>query len=74
MRDYRFHGFTREGAAALAGALEEDGFSVERVHPGDQELAGWGVRAHGEPVSEALLEELAQFFGGVYEGDDMSFG
>jgi hypothetical protein len=74
VRDYRFHGFTRDGAEALAAALVEDGFTAELVHPALHDLPGWGVRASGEPVSESLLTALAQFFGGDYEGEGMSFG
>ena len=74
MRDYRFHGFTADGARSLAAALREDGFVSDVVMPGEHELAGWGVVASGKDVSEALLEDLATFFGGWYEGEDLSFG
>ena len=74
MRAYRFHGFTEDGARSLAGALREDGFDAEVLPPGAHELSGWGVTASGETVSEGLLEALAHFFGGSYEGRGMSFG
>jgi hypothetical protein len=30
------------------------------------------VQADGDDVSEGLLETLAQFFGGAYEGENLS--
>lgn len=74
MRDYRFHGFTRGGAETMAGVLREDGFTSDVVRPADHTLPGWGVVASGESVSEGLLEALAQFYGGSYEGRGLSFG
>ena len=72
MRTYRFHSLSREGAAELARALGEDGMAVETVEPGDHPLPGWGVVASGEDRSEGLLEMLAQFYGGLYEGEGLS--
>lgn len=74
MRDYRFFGFTEAGAVALAEALGEDGFVVDVEPPGQVELPGWCVEAFGADVSEGLLEDLAHFYGGFYEGEGMSFG
>ena len=72
MRTYRFHSFTRSGAASFAEALGEDGMRVRVSAPDDGTLPGWSVEADGDNVSEGLLESLANFFGGVYEGEDLA--
>lgn len=72
MRTYRFHSFTRSGATAFAEALTEDGMRIRLHPPDDDELPGWSVEADGDNVSEGLLESLANFFGGVYEGEDLA--
>ena len=72
MRTYRFHSLTREGAEHLADALNEDGMTAVVVAPEVHKLPGWGVQADGEGRSESLLEMLAQFFGGAYEGEDLA--
>lgn len=79
MRDYRFHGFTRDGAHQFAGVLRDDGFTlveVGRVEEAGAEpgVKGWRVQASGDDVSEGLLELLAQFYGGSYDGEGMSRG
>jgi hypothetical protein len=72
VRTYRFHSLTEEGAAELAGALGEDGMTASVVRPDAHELPGWGVVASGEDRSEGLLEMLAQFYGGSYEGEGLA--
>jgi hypothetical protein len=72
MRTYRFYGFTSSGAGEMAAALNEDGMRARVREPGDTPLQGWVVEADGEDRSEGLLEMLAQFFGGAYEGEDLS--
>ncbi len=72
MRTYRLYGFNRDGAERLAAALAEDGMSATVQRPGDHDLPGWGVTIEGEPVSEGLLEDLAHFFGGAYEGEGLA--
>lgn len=73
MRTYRFYGFTPTGAREMASALNEDGMEARVHEPGALPLAGWIVEADGEDDrSEGLLEMLAQFFGGAYEGEGLS--
>jgi hypothetical protein len=72
MRTYRFYGFTSTGAGELASALNEDGMRARTYEPGEKPLPGWVVEADGDGVSEGLLESLAQFFGGSYEGEDLA--
>lgn len=72
MRTYRFYGFTSSGAGEMAAALNEDGMQARVREPGEVPLQGWVVEADGEGRSEGLLEMLAQFFGGAYEGEDLS--
>ena len=72
MRTYRFYGFTPTGAEEMAAALNEDGMSARVREPGAVPLAGWVVEADGDARSEGLLESLAQFFGGAYEGEGLS--
>ncbi len=72
MRTYRFYGFTPSGAQEMATALNEDGMQAAVLEPGARPLSGWVVEADGEDRSEGLLEMLAQFFGGAYEGEDLS--
>ena len=72
MRTYRFYGFTSHGAGEMANALNEDGMRAVVHEPGDKPLPGWVVEADGEDRSEGLLETLAQFFGGAYEGENLS--
>jgi hypothetical protein len=72
VRSYRFHSLTEEGANELAGALNEDGLKAVVVEPGGRPLPGWVVEAGGDDRSESLLEMLAQFFGGAYEGEDLA--
>ena len=74
MRDHRFHSFTREGAEEFARALGEDGFMFVEWGPSDGTCPGWQVKASADGRSEALLEVLAQFYGGVYEGEDLAPG
>ncbi|HEX7167033.1 MAG TPA: hypothetical protein VF230_08640 [Acidimicrobiales bacterium] len=72
-RTYRFYGLTREGARNLATALNEDGLYAAAREPGARPLPGWVVEADGdEDRSEGLLEMLAQFYGGTYEGEDLA--
>jgi hypothetical protein len=75
MRTYRFFGFTAHGAGEMAAALNEDGMRAAVREPGTTPLAGWVVEADDTgdgPRSEGLLESLAHFFGGVYEGENLS--
>jgi hypothetical protein len=73
MRTYRFYGLTRDGARDLAGALNEDGMQAAIVEPGIRAMDGWVVEADGDDDrSEGLLEMLAQFYGGTYEGEDLA--
>jgi len=73
MRTYRFYGFTPAGAAEMRTALVEDGMEAAVLEPGARPLPGWVVEADGEDDrSEGLLEMLAQFFGGAYEGENLS--
>lgn len=72
MRTYRFHGLTQTGAGELAAALNEDGMLAAVIEPSRHELNGWAVQADGEDRSEGLLEMLAQFFGGAYEGEGLA--
>ena len=72
MRTYRFYGFTSTGATDMASALNEDGMRARAYEPGAKPLPGWVVEADGDGVSEGLLESLAQFFGGTYEGEDLA--
>jgi hypothetical protein len=71
MRTYRFYGFTSSGAHEMANALNEDGMRAATFEPGAKPLPGWVVEADGDGVSEGLLESLAQFFGGSYEGEEL---
>ena len=72
MRTYRFYGFTPHGAGEMAAALNEDGMQAVVHEPGSKPLPGWVVEADGDGRSEGLLESLAQFFGGAYEGENLS--
>ena len=75
MRTYRFYGFTSQGAGEMAAALNEDGMQAVVREPGQSTLPGWVVVADdgsGDTRSEGLLESLAHFFGGVYEGENLS--
>ncbi len=72
MRTYRVYALTASSATDLAGALNEDGMTAEVVPPHVQELPGWVVVASGEDRSEGLLEMLAQYYGGSYEGEDLA--
>ena len=72
-RTYRFYGMTEEGARELASALNEDGMIARTLQPGARPLEGWVVEADGtEDRSEGLLEMLAGFYGGTYEGEDLA--
>lgn len=72
-RTYRFYGLNESGARDLATALNEDGMIASVLHPGVRALAGWVVEADGdEERSESLLEMLASFYGGTYEGEDLA--
>ena len=72
-RTYRFYGLTEGGAGDLAKALNEDGMVAVTLTPGTRPLAGWVVEADAfEPRSEGLLEMLAEFYGGTYEGEDLA--
>lgn len=71
MRTYRFYGFTPPGAREMAAALNEDGMRAAILEPGARPLPGWVVEADGDSRSEGLLEMLAQFFGGAYEGENL---
>jgi hypothetical protein len=72
VRSYRFYGLSKQGATELAAALTEDGMTADTHPPQVQELPGWVVVASGEERSEGLLETLAQFYGGSYEGEDLA--
>ena len=72
MRTYRFHSLTSPGADQLAQALNEDGMRAVVVAPESHSLSGWAVQADGEDRSEGLLEMLAQFYGGAYEGEGLA--
>ena len=73
MRTFRFYGFTAQGAGEMAAALNEDGMQAVVREPGSTSLPGWAVEADAEEDrSEGLLEMLAHFFGGVYEGENLS--
>ena len=72
MRTYRFYGMTQVGADELARALAEDGMHAKVAEPGSLPLAGWVVIADGEGRSEGLLEVLAHFYGGFYEGEGLA--
>jgi len=72
VRTYRFHSLTDAGAQHLADALNEDGMVAIVIRPEVHKLPGWGVQADGEGRSETLLEMLAQFYGGAYEGEDLA--
>ncbi len=72
MRTYRFYGLTPAGAHDLAAALSEDGMGASVLEPGQRPLPGWVVEADGDDRNEGLLETLAHFFGGAYEGEDLS--
>jgi hypothetical protein len=73
VRTYRFHGLTKAGAESLATALNEDGMPAAVHEPGSRPMNGWIVEATGdEDRSEGLLEMLAQFYGGTYEGEDLA--
>ncbi|HVM07553.1 MAG TPA: hypothetical protein VM345_03735 [Acidimicrobiales bacterium] len=72
-RTYRFYGLTEAGARELSEALNEDGMIAAALPPGSRPLAGWVVEADGtEDRSEGLLEMLAGFYGGTYEGEDLA--
>lgn len=73
MRDHRFHSFTREGAHAFAEVLREDGFVFVEVELSDRH-PGWSVHGSADGRHEGLLEVLAQFYGGCYEGEDLAPG
>lgn len=64
---------THQGALDLAQALNEDGMQAAVLAPGSRPMSGWLVEADGdESRSEGLLEMLAQFYGGTYEGEDLA--
>ena len=72
-RTYRFYGLTEKGANDLAGALNEDGMAARILPPDARPLPGWVVEADGAADrSEGLLEMLAGFYGGTYEGEDLA--
>ena len=72
-RTYRFYALTEAGARELASALNEDGMIASTLPPGSRPLDGWVVEADGsEDRSEGLLEMLAGFYGGTYEGEDLA--
>ncbi len=72
VRSFRFYGFNHDGAGSLAAALNEDGLTAEVIAPARDYLPEWGVVAHGDERSEGLLEVLAQFYGGRYEGEGLA--
>ena len=73
MRTYRFYALTSQGAHDLSAALREDGMNTSVAEPGKRPLNGWVVEADGdEGRSEGLLEMLAQFYGGSYEGEGLA--
>jgi hypothetical protein len=74
MRDHRFHSFTEEGADAFARVLREDGFVFVEVAPSTGQHPGWSVHGSADGMNEGLLETLAQFYGGCYEGEDLAPG
>lgn len=72
-RTYRFYGLTEPAASELAGALNEDGMVAVTLPPGSRPLEGWIVEADcAEARAEGLLEMLAGFYGGTYEGEDLA--
>jgi hypothetical protein len=72
-RTYRFFGLTESGARDLAAALNEDGMLALVLTPGTRPIAGWVVEAEGiEDRAEGLLEMLAGFYGGTYEGEGLA--
>jgi len=72
-RTYRFYGMTENGARELASVLNEDGMVARPLPPGARPLEGWVVEADDtEDRSEGLLEMLAGFYGGTYEGEDLA--
>jgi hypothetical protein len=72
MRTYRFHGLTPEGAAHLAEELVEEGLRASVLPPGHRLGHGWAVEAEGDGFDESMMEVLAHFFGGTYEGEDLA--
>jgi len=57
----------------MADALNEDGMAATVVSPGETPLSGWVVVTEtAEERSEGLLEMLAHFYGGLYEGEDLA--
>lgn len=72
-RSYRFYGMTEVGARELSEALNEDGMVARPQRPGALPLAGWVVEADAsDERSEGLLEMLAAFYGGTYEGEGLA--
>ena len=74
MRDHRFHSFTEAGAHVFAQVLSEDGFVFVEVSGSDPRHPGWSVHGSADGMNEGLLESLAQFYGGCYEGEDLAPG
>jgi hypothetical protein len=74
VRDHRFHSFTEQGAKAFAEVLTEDGFIFVEVSGPDGRHPGWSVHGSADSMHEGLLESLAQFYGGCYEGEDLAPG
>jgi hypothetical protein len=74
VRDHRFHSFTQEGAKAFAAILVEDGFIFVETSEPDGRHPGWSVHGSADGMHEGLLETLAQFYGGCYEGEDLAPG
>ncbi len=72
VRTYRFYGFSSPGAQEMVAALNEDGLRAVILPPGRRPVPGWVVEADGDDFSEGLLEVLAQFFGGTYDGEDLA--
>ena len=72
MKTYHFHGLTSEGAEHLAEELAEEGLETSILPPGTRPVSGWAVEAEGDGFEESMMEVLAHFFGGTYEGEDLA--
>jgi hypothetical protein len=72
MRTYRFYGLDRARANGLADDLGREGLTPTIIPPGKRPLPDWVVEATGEGQDEQWLEVLAHFYGGRYEGEDLS--
>jgi hypothetical protein len=72
MRMYRFYRLDRSRANSLADDLRQQGLNPAVIRPGRRPVPNWVVEASGDDQDEDWLEVLAHFYGGSYEGEDLT--